>query len=189
MLSHSSGTFCKTDFILYTFSVKLLSIAAYRKFWFDWPIYFPVNLSSFRLEVLIPISLFSVTTKKHTVAIRCANYLFKKLRVTARFPSRHHRPLTLSKFYLRSFPSFSFSSSARNSIAMSTAPQQDLLTSTQPQAVVSNVLISVCSQLSSETLTLSSDPSVSTRDQPLASPAICFKPAFSSRGALRFGRH
>jgi len=56
---------------------------------------------------------------------------------------------------------------------MSTAPQQDLLTSTQPQAVVSNVLISVCSQLSSETLTLSSDPSVSTRDQPLASPAIC----------------
>ena len=90
---------------------------------------------------------------KHTVAIRCANYLLKKLRVTARLPSRHHRPLTLGKFYLRSFPHFSFSSSARNSIAMSTAPQQDLPTNTQPEPVVSNVLISVCSQPSSETLT------------------------------------
>jgi len=39
--------------------------------------------------------------------------------------------------------------------------------------VVSNVRTSVCSQPSSETLTLSSDPSVSTPDQPLASPAIC----------------
>ena len=39
--------------------------------------------------------------------------------------------------------------------------------------MVSNVRTSVCSQPSSETLTLSSDPSVSTPDQPLASPAIC----------------
>ena len=81
--------------------------------------------------------------------------------------------LRSGKCYLRSLPHFSFSSSARNSIAMSTAPQQDLLTSTQPQPVVSNVLISVCSQPSSETFTLSSDPSVSTRDKPLASPAVC----------------
>ena len=81
--------------------------------------------------------------------------------------------LSPGKCYLRSFPHFSFSSSARNSIAISIAPQQDLLTSTQPQPVVSNVLISVCSQTFSETLTLSSDPSVFTRDQPLASPAIC----------------
>jgi len=81
---------------------------------------------------------------KHTVVIRCANYLLKKLRVTARLPSRHHRPLTLGKFYLRSFQHFSFSSSARNSIAMSTALQQDLPTSTQPEPVVSNVLISAC---------------------------------------------
>ena len=81
--------------------------------------------------------------------------------------------LCSGKCYLRSFPHFPFSSSARNSIAISTAPQQDLLISTQPQPVVSNVLISVCSPPSSETLTLSSDPSVSTRDQPLVSPAIC----------------
>jgi len=81
--------------------------------------------------------------------------------------------LRSGKCYFRSFPHFSFSSSARNSIAMSTAPQQDFLTSTQPQPVVSDVLISDFSQLSSETLTPSSDPSVSTHDQPLASPAIC----------------
>jgi len=56
---------------------------------------------------------------------------------------------------------------------MYTAPQQDFLSSTQPQPVVSNVLTSVCSQLSSATLTFSGEPSVSTRDQPLASPAIC----------------
>jgi len=57
---------------------------------------------------------------------------------------------------------------------MSTAPQQDLLlSSTQPQPVVSNVLTSVCIQPSSETLTLSSYPCVSTRDQPLDSPTIC----------------
>ena len=56
---------------------------------------------------------------------------------------------------------------------MSTAPQQNLLCSTQPEPVVSNVLTSVCSQPSSATLTFSSEPSVSTRDQPLSSPAIC----------------
>jgi len=56
---------------------------------------------------------------------------------------------------------------------MSTAPQQNLLSSTQPEPVVSNVLTSICSQPSSETFTLSSDPSVSTRDQPLSSSAIC----------------
>ena len=34
---------------------------------------------------------------KHAVAIRCANHLFKKLRVTARFLSRHRRSLTLGQ--------------------------------------------------------------------------------------------
>ena len=81
--------------------------------------------------------------------------------------------LRSGKCYLRSFPHFSFCISTPNSIAMSTAPQQDLLSNTQPQPVVSYVLTSICTQLSSETLTLSSYPSVSTHDQPLASPAIC----------------
>ena len=68
--------------------------------------------------------------------------------------------LRSGKCYLRSFPHFSFSSSARNSITMSTAPQQDLLTSAQPQSVVSNVLISVCSQPSSTSPPLSLYPAI-----------------------------
>jgi len=103
--------------------------------------------------------------------MRSANYLFKK--ITCYSPSTPQVAYARASVYLRSFPHFSFSTSTPNSIAMSTAPQQDLLSSTQPQPVVSNGLTSVCSQPSSETLTLSSDPSVSTRDQPLASPAIC----------------
>jgi len=46
--------------------------------------------------------------------------------------------LRSGKCYLRSH--FSLFSSAPNSIAMSTVPQQDLLCTTQPQPVVSNVL-------------------------------------------------
>ena len=72
--------------------------------------------------------------------------------------------LRSGKCYLRSFPYFSFSTSAPNSIAMSTAPQQDFFSSTQPQPAVSNALTSVCSQPSA-TLTFSSETSVSTRDQ------------------------
>ena len=54
---------------------------------------------------------------------------------------------------------------------MSTAAQQGLRSSTQPQPVVFNVLSSVyCLH---EILVYSSGPSVSTFDQPLASPAIC----------------
>ena len=79
--------------------------------------------------------------------------------------------LRSGKCYLRSFPHSSFSTSAPNSIAMTTAPLQDLLSSTQPQPVVSNVLTSVSSL--PEILVFSSGPSVSTFDQPLASPAIC----------------
>jgi len=80
--------------------------------------------------------------------------------------------LRSGKCYLRSFLHSSFSTSTPNSIAMYTAPQQDFLSSTQRQPVVSNVLTSVCSQPSA-TLIFSNEPSVSTRDQPLASPAIC----------------
>ena len=79
--------------------------------------------------------------------------------------------LRSGKCYLWLFPHFSFSSSTPNSIAMSSAPQQDLLSSTQPQPVVSSVLTSVSSL--PEILVFSSGPSVSTFDQPLVSPAIC----------------
>ena len=54
---------------------------------------------------------------------------------------------------------------------MSTAPQQNLLSSTQPEPVVSSVFTSVSSL--PEILVFSSGPSVSTFDQPLVSPAIC----------------
>jgi len=79
--------------------------------------------------------------------------------------------LRLGKCYLRSFPHSSLSTSAPNSIAMSTVPQQDLFSSTQPQPVVSSVLTSVSSL--PDILVFSSGPSVSTFDQPLVSPAIC----------------
>jgi len=79
--------------------------------------------------------------------------------------------LRSGKCYLRSFPHFSLSISAPNSIAMSTAPQQNLLSSTQPEPVVSSVFTSVSSL--PEILVFSSGPSVSTFDQPLVSPAIC----------------
>ena len=80
--------------------------------------------------------------------------------------------LRSGKRYLRSFPHFLFSTNARNSIAMSTAPQQDLLSSTQPQPVVSNVLRSVVSPPQRLLLSLAI-PLESTHDQPLDSPAIC----------------
>ena len=54
---------------------------------------------------------------------------------------------------------------------MSSAPQQDLFSSTQPHPVVSSVLTSVSSL--PVILVFSSGPSASTFDQPLVSPAIC----------------
>ena len=103
--------------------------------------------------------------------IRSANYLIKQLRVTARFPSRDHRPLTLGQVLSPIVSVLFISTSAPDSIAMSTATQEDLFSSTQPQTVVSNILPSVSSL--PEILIFSSGPSLSTFDQPLASPVIC----------------
>ena len=108
---------------------------------------------------------------QHTFTIRSANYLFKQLRVTARFLSRYHRSLTLGQVLSPIVSYFSFCTSAPNSIAMSMAPQQDLFSCTQPQPVVSNVLTSVSSL--PEILVFSNGPSVSTFDHPLALLAIC----------------
>ena len=79
--------------------------------------------------------------------------------------------LRSGKCYLRSFPHSAISTNAPNSISMSTAPQEDLFSSTQPQTVVCNVLTSVSSL--PEILVFSSGPSVSTFEKLLASPAMC----------------
>jgi len=83
--------------------------------------------------------------------------------------------LCSDKCYLRSFQHFSFSTSAPNSIVMSTATQQNFLSSTQPEPVVSNVLISVCSYPSSETLTPSA-----------YSPLICCQTSLTQCRSLIF---
>jgi len=103
--------------------------------------------------------------------IRSANYLIKQLRVTARLPSRDHRPLTLGQVLSPIVSVLFISTSAPDSIAMSTATQEDLFSSTQPQTAVSNILPLVSSL--TEILVFSSGLSLSTFDQPLASPVIC----------------